>query len=100
MAKEKAKRKAAKAGEQIVTLELPVAATDGYVVHRLDMQLNQREAVAFRRLLDGFRAEHATLPGGRHVDRPPDALRWVLNRIYHELYGDADPFEVGADLRP
>ena len=98
MAKTKSKSTKAKTGEQIVTLELPVAVTDGYVGRRLDLRMSMPEAVAYRRVFDGLRAEHATLPNGRHVDREPDALRWILNRIYGELYGIADPFDVQRDL--
>ncbi len=91
-------RKSAPPAKETVTITLPVLATPGYVGRRLDLRMSMPEAVAYRRVFDGLRAEHATLPGGRHVDREPDALRWMLNRIYHELYGDADPFAAGADL--
>ena len=81
-------------GRQAVTLDLPIRETSGFVGRRIDMKLDMRSAIACRRLFDGLRAEHATLHDGRHVDRSPDAIRWILNLIYHELYGDADPFSL------
>ena len=79
---------------QVVTLELPTFKTDGYVGRRIDMRLSTREAIACRRLFDGLRKDHATLADGSHIDRQPDVIRWVLNRIYYELHGDADPFSI------
>ena len=81
-------------GGQVVTLKVPTCKTDGYVGDRIDVRMTRREAIACRRLFDGLRSEHVILPTGRHVDRSPDAVRWILNRIYHEIYGDADPFTL------
>lgn len=95
MAKSKAPKLAAPERNS-VTIEIPVRETDGYIGRRLDLRMTLGEAVAARRVFDGLQAQHARLPNGHHVDRPPDAIRWILNKIYHELYGDADPFSLST----
>ena len=85
---------ATESGRRTVALSLPVHQTDGFMGRRIDMRLSTRQAVAHRRVFDGLRAEHAMLRDGHHIDAPPDVVRWILDHIYHEIYGDTDPFSI------
>ena len=75
-------------------LPLPFQCTGDYISRRLDLRMSMREAMAYRRVYDGLRADHATLPNGQHVDNQADTVRWILNRIYDEIYGDLEPGTV------
>jgi hypothetical protein len=33
-------------------------------------------------ILSGLRERHTVLASGRMVDRPADAIRWMLNQVY------------------
>ena len=90
----KATKTATDSGRQTVNLKLPVDQTDGFMGRRIDMRLSTRQAVAHRRVFDGLRAEHAMLRDGQHIDAPPDTVRWILDQIYYEIYGNADPFSI------
>ena len=74
-----------------VILELPVVCMNAYINRHLDVQMSRTQALALRRVLDGLRDKHAVLTGGKHVDSTPDALRWILDSVYEQLYGDLHP---------
>lgn len=94
MTPKKAKSKASTPAKKTVTLTLPVFETNGYISRHLDFQMTRGQAIAYRRVLDGLRAEHALLASGKHVDAAPDAIRWMLEQVYQQLYGDAPPASV------
>ena len=96
MTPKKVKSKASTPAKKTVTLTLPVFETPGYVSRHLDVQMTRTQALALRRVLDGLRASHALLPNGKHVDAAPDAIRWILDSVYEQLYGDMKPGEAGG----
>jgi len=68
---------------QSVIIELPVGPPefDGYVTRHIDIQLDQRQARALRRVFSALHDSAVRLPNGRYVQSSADALRYILEQI-------------------
>ena len=63
-----------------LSLAVPVADTLGYPVRHLELQLTPREAGTLQAVRAGLVAGPTRLADGRFVQRPPDVVRWLLER--------------------
>ena len=81
-----AKRKAEEKREETLTISLSLGEFDetAYAQQHVDVQLDRRQSVALKRLLAWLHSKHASLASGRHVETPPDAIRWLLEEIAFE----------------
>ncbi len=57
-----------------------------YCEEHVDFHFSPAQALAVRLLLDALKAGHFMLENGQHVDKTPDAVRWILERVAEE-YG-------------
>ncbi len=77
-----------------VSIAVPYALKAEYITRRIDMRLTQTESLAMRRVFDGLRTDGATLANGNKINNAPDVIRWWLQRVYEEMYGDLPAVEV------
>ena len=74
-----------------VSIEVPFAIpTTGYGSHgserhRVDTKLTMVQTRGVTAIFTALNRAHATLKNGRHVERPVDAVRWMLERVEEML---------------
>jgi hypothetical protein len=70
-----------------VMIEIPTAeiAEGGYLQRHLDVRLTPRQATAAKRIFEALNRTDARLVDGRHIDRLPQAMQWVLDRAADEI---------------
>ncbi len=56
----------------------------GYVTRHIDITLTADQADGLWRLMHGLDEARAMLKNGRRVVTPPDAMRWLLERLSDE----------------
>jgi len=84
VAKKKTVAKAKPSGPKVVTkaLKAPImVGWVGYSQRRVDLRLEAPQADSLRDLLQGLTQDGATLKNGKFVQRPNEALKWLLENI-------------------
>lgn len=66
-----------------VVLTVPIVPIDdrAYISTHVDVQLTSDQARGLRRVFNALHREAIKLDNGRFVQSPPDAVRWLLERI-------------------
>lgn len=67
-----------------VLLAIPTMKTEHFCPHRMHIMLTAKQRAGLRNVFDGLQDCGATLEGGRKVQKPQDAIRWVLEQIAEE----------------
>lgn len=70
----------------MITVEIPLVAdevTGNIGPRHIDGQLTDRQALMMRWMLKAMRGRE--MDNGRFVDKVPDVVRYLLDRIYHAL---------------
>ena len=83
-AKKESSPRPKKTGPQVTKKPLDVPVMEGWVGYsqrRVDLRLEAPQANALRDLLQGLIQEGATLDNGKFVQRPNEALKWLLENI-------------------
>lgn len=65
-------------------LSVPLAnavAERSYIGRHLDVHLSRDQATTLHRLFRALHDRHARLDNGRHIDRPADAVRYLLEQL-------------------
>lgn len=67
-----------------VLLAIPTMKTDHFCPHRMHMLLSLKQQRGLRAVFDGLMDCSAELEGGRKVQKPQDAIRWMLEQVAEE----------------
>lgn len=68
-----------------LVIEVNGAERVGYAAGHLDLQLNERQRVALRRLQDELNRKAERLLSGQVVQNANDTVRWLLERLAAEF---------------
>ena len=69
-------------GHVMAVLTAPLApVSDAYRQRHVDVHLTADQALALRRLFDGLRNTGIMLANGYFINRPTDAVRWLLEQL-------------------
>lgn len=66
------------------SIPMAVVGEHAYATKRIDLRLIREDASlakTLKQLHEGLYKSAATLPGGRHIKSPADALKWLLYNI-------------------
>ena len=72
-----------------VSIEVPVTVVDesAYLVQHLDMHMNPRQRYALRAVFNALYTDRVQLAGGRDVQSPADAARFLLEQVADAMEG-------------
>lgn len=57
----------------------------GYISVKAEARLDAKQGRALKALFEGLHSRHEKLDNGKHVDSPPAALKWLLERIADQM---------------
>jgi hypothetical protein len=70
---------------EAVEIKLPLVDLElrdiGYVSRHVNVHLSQKQSLTLNKIFRGLHATHQTMEDGRHVDKRPDVIRWILDQI-------------------
>lgn len=77
------KKTKARPAADVVMVECPLGEVPPheYAQQHVEVQLNEPQAFALKRLVEGLDLAGARLNNERRITEPPDALRYLLERI-------------------
>jgi hypothetical protein len=72
-----------------VTIAVPLAPTPviAYVPLHIDVRLTHEQGLILKRLFEHLQSTGTRLAGGRYMQTPPDALRWLCEEIQRRERG-------------